>query len=59
MPYSCFVENCSNNTNLQPNLNFYIFPSNKQGYHLRWLQAIGQATATSKFLHSSLVDQHM
>ena len=29
MANSCCVENCSNNGKSQPNLNFYILPSNK------------------------------
>ena len=30
MPLSCSVENCSNNEQLQPNLNFQFFPSDRQ-----------------------------
>ena len=39
---SCCVENCSNNTKSQPDLNFYILPSEKQRRR-RWLQAIVRA----------------
>ena len=42
MPRSWCVENCSNNAKSQPDLNFYILPSDKQRQQ-RWLQAIGQA----------------
>ena len=54
MPRSSFVENCSNYTESQPNLKFYILPSSKQ-VRRRWLQAIGRAQQHFKFLHSSLL----
>ena len=42
MLLSCCIENCSNNSKSQPNLNFYILPSDKQ-QRRRWLQAVGRA----------------
>ena len=42
MPRSFCVENCSNNAKSQPELNFYILPSEKQRRQ-PWLQAIGRA----------------
>ena len=56
VPRSCCVENCSNNARSQPNLNFYILPSDKQR-RWRWVQAIGRVQQRLMFLHSSLVDQ--
>ena len=53
MPPNSCVENCSNNSKSQPNLNFYIFPSGKQ-WRRRWLQAIGRAPQHLKFLRSYL-----
>ena len=40
-PRSCCVEDCSNNVKSQPDLNFYILPSDKQRCR-RWLQEIGR-----------------
>ena len=48
MPRSCCVKNCSNNAKSQPNMNFYILPSNKQRRE-RWLQAIGRAQQRLRF----------
>ena len=42
MPRSRCFENYSNNSKLQPNVNFYIFRSDKQR-HPRWLQGICRA----------------
>ena len=48
MPRSCCVKNCSNNAKSQPNMNFYILPSNKQQRE-RWLQATGRAQQRLRF----------
>ena len=47
MSRSC-VENCSNNPELQPNLNFYIISSDKQ-QRQRLLQAICRARQRLRF----------
>ena len=52
MARSSCVENCSNNTKSQPNINFYILPSGKQ-WCRRWLQEIGRVQQCLKFLHPS------
>ena len=36
MPRSYCFENCSNNAKSQPNLNFYIFPSDDKQWRRRW-----------------------
>ena len=46
----------THNQRSQPNLNFYILPSDKQRRR-RWLQAIGRVQQRLMFLYSSLVDQ--
>ena len=58
IPRSCCVDNCSNNGQSQPNLNFYILPSDKQRRRAELAASNQSGIAASKFLHSLLlVDQ--
>ena len=49
MPRSYCFENCSNNAKSQPNLNFYILPSDDKQWRRRWLQAMGRAQSIEVF----------